>query len=233
MYNVLAKFYDDLVKDDDATKAWVDLIQQYTCPSSLLELACGSAEITIALANLGYQIDASDLSEEMLIEAKQKDIEQKINFFQMDMCHINLDKTYEVILCLCDSINYLIKDKDVEHMISQVYDRLDINGIFIFDMHSMDRLTEFEEEFYEAGVIDKHEYSWSILSEDNYIYHNFCFYDEQARVKQEQHIQKVYTPSEIEEMLSPYFTFEVKTDFIHNGITEGEKYFYICRKKEK
>ncbi len=231
MYNILAKFYDDLVKDDVATKAWVDLICTHTKRSSLLELACGSAEITLALATLGYTIDASDLSEEMLVEAREKDTDQKVNFFQMDMANMHVNKTYDSILCLCDSINYITKEEELKHMIFQVYERLNNGGVFIFDMHSLDRLEEFREEFYEEGTIQENQYSWSIISEDDCIYHNFCFYDEAARVSQEQHIQKVYTPTYITELLSPYFSIEVMTDFVNDGICEGEKYFYICKKE--
>ncbi len=232
MYSVLAKFYDDLVKDDKATQDWVDLITNYTNQTSLLELACGSAEITLALAKLGYQIDATDLSDEMLKEAKEKDVKQLVNFFQLNMSTFQLDKKYDTILCLCDSINYITQIEALQTMIKDVYEHLHPHGVFIFDMHSQDRLEEFREEFYEEGSIGEYQYSWSIMSEDENLYHNFCFYDSQARVQQEQHVQRVYTPEIITEILSPYFTFEVKTDFINDGLVEGEKYFYICKKEK-
>ena len=167
----------------------------------------------------------------MLVEAREKDTDQKVNFFQMDMANMHVNKTYDSILCLCDSINYITKEEELKHMIFQVYERLNNGGVFIFDMHSLDRLEEFREEFYEEGTIQENQYSWSIISEDDCIYHNFCFYDEAARVSQEQHIQKVYTPTYITELLSPYFSIEVMTDFVNDGICEGEKYFYICKKE--
>ena len=53
---------DALVKDEEATAAWRDYTRRYCPPGPLLELACGSGEISIALAGAGYTVDATDLS---------------------------------------------------------------------------------------------------------------------------------------------------------------------------
>lgn len=232
MYKVLAKFYDGLVKDDSATQSWVSLITQHITKKNIMELACGSGEITLALAKEGYQIDASDISKEMLEEAKQKDKDHSVHYYQMDMTQFHHDKQYDGIICLCDSINYILKDEELSSLFEKIYQALVPSGVFIFDVHSLDRLIEFEEEFYEEGVVGGQQYTWSILTIDDCLHHNFIFYDEDANYRQEQHIQKVYEPSKIEQWLSPYFVFDVKTDFDLEGIQEGEKYFYICRKKE-
>lgn len=232
IYNLLAQYYDGLVKDDQASKAWVDFIMLNISGKRLLELACGSGEITLALANQGYEIDASDLSQAMIDEAMKKTDANKVNFFIMDMCNIEVHKSYDGVLCLCDSINYLLQEEDINNMFQSIYDCLNVNGTFIFDMHSVNRLEEFEEEFYEEGIVDNNEYTWSILAQEDYLYHNFLFYDENAKVSLEQHIQRVYSHEMIESLLEPYFNFEVYTDFNQKGIQEGEKYFYICRKKE-
>lgn len=231
IYNVLAKYYDGLVKDDEATKAWVDLIEPHMQGKRILELACGSGEITIALANKGFEIDASDLSGAMIEEAKKKPGADKVNFFVMDMCDFSVDKKYDGVLCLCDSINYLLQEKQVENLIKDVYAHLEENGTFIFDMHTPDRLYEFEDEFYEQGIVEGIEYTWSIASEDGCIYHNFMFYDNEANASLEQHIQKVYMPALMHSLLEPYFTYEIYTDFDYKGIQEGEKYFYVCKRK--
>lgn len=231
IYNVLAKYYDGLVKDEEATKAWVDLIDAHMNGKNILELACGSGEITLALAKEGYVIEASDLSEAMIEEAKKKEESDKVNFFVMDMCQFDLQKKYDGVLCLCDSINYLLREEQIQSMIESVYAHLKEDGVFIFDMHTPDRLYEFEEEFYEEGIVEGHEYSWSISSEDDCIYHNFMFYDEEANASLEQHVQKVYSTQFMDSVLSPYFTYEIYTDFTQKGICEGEKYFYVCRRK--
>lgn len=72
IYNQLAEYYDDLVKDDEATKEWVNWIRSFLKPASVLELACGSGEITRSLAGLGYEVDALDLSAEWWKRPKKK-----------------------------------------------------------------------------------------------------------------------------------------------------------------
>ena len=100
------------------------------------------------------------------------------------------------------------------------------------DMHSVDRLREFEEEYNEAGRVGAHEYQWTIESEDDCIYQTFAFYDEEGRPALEQHIQRVYDPTWIMEQLRACgYAVQVCTDFTQKGITEGEKQFYICRKE--
>lgn len=231
MYETLAHYYDILVKDDEATQAWVDLIIKHMPKGNILELACGSGEITIALAKQGYQVHASDLSAEMIQEAKKKAGSEAITWSCMDMCKFDDPNIYDGILCLCDSFNYVLHKKDVEALFHAVNEHLREDGVFIMDMHSMDRLVEFQEEYNEAGKLDHHDYQWSIYSEDDEIYQNFAFYDEEGRVTLEQHVQRVYEPSYIEETLKQCgFDVLVYTDFDQEGVVEGEKQFYICRK---
>ena len=103
--------------------------------------------------------------------------------------------------------------------------------MFFFDTHSLDRLVEFEEEFNETGCFEDCQYQWSILSEDDYIYQDFAFYLDDGKIVQEHHIQRVYTPEWLETELKKYFEIlKVTTDFDLEGIQEGEKYFYVCRR---
>lgn len=232
MYQVLAKYYDALVKDDEATSAWVDLIKAHMPKGDIMELACGSGEITIALSKEGYHVSASDLSQDMIHAAMAKPGSNKINWSVMDMSKFEDEHTYDGILCLCDSFNYLLSDEQVDQMFSKVYAHLREHGVFIMDMHSLDRLDEFEEEYNEAGKIMSHEYQWTIYAVEDRIYQNFAFYDEEGRVTLEQHIQRVYDPMDIKTRLEK-LGFEVKiyTDFTQEGICEGEKQFFICRKE--
>ena len=51
IYHDLAEYYDDLVKDEEATLRWADLTEEVlSFPGcSILELACGSAEISCGI----------------------------------------------------------------------------------------------------------------------------------------------------------------------------------------
>lgn len=231
MYQTLAHFYDALVKDDEATKDWVDFIKRHMYGTSIMELACGSGEITIALAKAGYEISASDLSEEMIFMAKQKANSERIHWCVQDMNSLTISKKVDTVLCLCDSFNYIVEDTNIQTMFQTIYDGLHDQGVYIMDMHSLDRLLEFQEEFFEDGQIDGKGYQWTINSDEDRIYQNFAFYDEHGNCTLEQHIQRVYDPLLIEEWLIRCgFVVEIYTDFTISGIAPGEKYFYVCKK---
>lgn len=231
MYELLAHVYDALVKDDEATACWVELIKAHIPGKELLELACGSGEITIALAKEGYHVHASDLSYDMIEEAKKKEGSEQVAWSVKDMCDLHMDTCYDGILCLCDSFNYLLKEEQVRALFQGAFHHLKDAGVFLVDMHSMDRLTEFEEEYNEAGHVKNLEYQWTITSEEDRIYQNFAFYDSAGRVTLEQHEQRVYEPAWIlAELKEAGFQVEIFTDFTQAGICAGEKQFYICRK---
>lgn len=231
MYQILAKYYDALVADEKATLAWVDFIESHASFHSILEFACGSGEITLALANKGYEVKASDLSKDMIEEAKKKKGADKVEFFVHDMISF-LPEKVDLVLCLCDSMNYIIHEQDFRQVLHNAYQNLNEKGTFIFDVHSLDRLAEFQEEFYEEGIIQGNGYEWSIQTQEDYIFQNFVFFDKQAHPTYEQHIQRVYDPELIQKWCQEIgFDVEIYTDFKHPGITSGEKYFYICRRK--
>lgn len=230
MYQVLAQFYDALVADEKATQDWVHFIESHASFKTILEYACGSGEITLALAKLGYQIKASDLSSDMVEMAKKKKHADQVEFFVHNMVE-KLEEKADLVLCLCDSMNYVIEEDDFKQVLFNAYSNLNENGTFIFDVHSLDRLEEFENEFYEEGMINKCGYEWSIETQQDYIYQNFVFFDESAHPTFEQHIQRVYDPYQIKAWCEQLgFSVEMYTDFIHEGICEGEKYFYVCRR---
>lgn len=231
MYNHLANIYDALVGDPQATKAWVDFIITHADAPRYLELACGSGEITIALAKLGKQIDASDLSEEMLERAKRKVDNEDITFTKMDLRDLTTTQKYPAILCLCDSLNYVTDNEDIKTFFAKAYEILEPQGTFIFDVHSIDRLTEFEDEFLEEGHLLNFDYEWSIETHGDSIYQNFLFFDQEGKMTHEQHVQRVYSASLLEDWLkSVGFSVSIYTDFTKDGVHEGEKYFFVCKK---
>jgi SAM-dependent methyltransferase len=233
IYNQLASYYDALVKDDQATLAWVRWIEKRTRPCAMLELACGSGEITRKLHQDGFELTALDLSAQMIEKALEKSPE--ITFLCRDMKDLSGLPMYPAIACLCDSFNYILSEQEVEDFFEEVADHLASDGLFFFDTHSLDRLQEFAEEWNETGVFeDGVGYQWSILCEDQWLYQDFAFYGCDGHVEQEHHLQRVYDPAWLEKALTKRFDIvDVYTDFHLPGIQNGEKYFYTVRKKEK
>ena len=72
IYDQLARYYDALVGDDEACRMWEEFVKKHVKPCKMLELACGSGEITNALYQDGYDILATDISEAMINELNKK-----------------------------------------------------------------------------------------------------------------------------------------------------------------
>ncbi|MDK2798735.1 MAG: hypothetical protein PWQ70_354 [Clostridiales bacterium] len=128
---------------------WVDYIEaifkKYNVhPNLILELACGTGNITTRLAKRGYEMIGIDLSEDMLNVAVQKarDMDLDILYIHQDMTKFELYGTVDAILCLMDSINYIIKEEDLIKMFKLVRNYLNPGGLFIFDINSQYKLKE-------------------------------------------------------------------------------------------
>lgn len=232
IYSSLAKFYDALVGNEAATKQWVDFTIHHQQGNNILDMACGSGDIAIALTKCGFKVDACDLSEAMLKHAQSKMGSEAIHFFVMDMSKPCFLKNYDTITCYCDSLNYLIEDNQILNLFQAVYKALNNSGTFLFDIHSLDRIDEFKDEFYEEGTLNDLQYEWSILSDDDLLYQNFIFFDANAHRQMEQHIQRVYNPTWIyQQLVNIGFKVEIYTDFIQAGIQSGEKIFFVAKKE--
>lgn len=222
-YEYLAKYYDYLLGDEEAFDFWLEYINAKDY-HTVLELASGSGVLAGILKKQGKDVTASDISKEMKeVATNNFDGEYLI----LNMIDFDLHKKYDLILCVCDSINYLYEE-ELEQMFKSVYKHLNDGGRFIFDMHNPKRLEEFDEEYIEEGQIDENVYyQWTINSDtfDRTVNEHFTFYTPEGMI-QEQHTQNVFEPSVVKEKLeSVGLEPEVVMDFI-----EDEKILFIGTK---
>ena len=222
-YEYLAKYYDYLLGDEEAFDFWLEYINAKDY-HTVLELASGSGVLAGILNKQGKDVTDSDISKEMKeVATNNFDGEYLI----LNMIDFDLHKKYDLILCVCDSINYLYEE-ELEQMFKSVYKHLNDGGRFIFDMHNPKRLKEFDEEYIEEGQIDENVYyQWTINSDtfDRTVNEHFTFYTPEGMI-QEQHTQNVFEPSVVKEKLeSVGLESEVVMDFI-----EDEKILFIGTK---
>ena len=231
MYQVLAEFYDELVKDDSATALWVDFVVTHGNLGNILEVAAGTGEISIALAKKGYQVLATDLSENMLALARQKPEANLVSFQKVNLLEIDYQAQFDNVICFCDSLNYLASLQELEDFFNKAYLALKNEGKLLFDILSKDRLKEFLEPFIEEGKVSLGEYQWVIETHQNTLQHHFTFWVED-KILTEVHQQIVFDIFEIQRILKEVgFTFKVYTDFTKSGINEGERYLIVAQKK--
>lgn len=147
-YQHFALLYDELMTDVPYDK-WIVFIEQmmgkYGNESKhILDLGCGTGSISIPLASKGYTVTGIDLSEDMLTVAQAKAIQRGVNvtFYQQDMRELSNFSCFDVIGIFCDSLNYLKNEEEVQKTFQNVYNQLVPNGLFLFDVHSIYKVTE-------------------------------------------------------------------------------------------
>lgn len=103
-----------------------------------MELACGTGIQSVRFAKAGFDVTGLDLSEDMLEIARKraKAASEAIEFKQGNMLDLSQAGNYDLVTCYSDSICYMADEVEVGDVFKQVYDCLNEDGVFIFDVHS-------------------------------------------------------------------------------------------------
>lgn len=138
-YTGFASVYD-MFMDNVPYEEWAeyicDLLRRHQINSGLvLELGCGTGNLTRQLAAKGYDMIGVDNSEEMLSIARDKseNSDDSILYLCQDMREFELYGTVSAAISVCDSMNYILSEEELLQIFQLVNNYLDPQGIFIFD----------------------------------------------------------------------------------------------------
>ncbi|MGL5507043.1 MAG: class I SAM-dependent DNA methyltransferase [Paraclostridium sp.] len=245
-YKEFAFVYDELMNDVDYNK-WVEYIEKLiekedAQVKNILELACGTGNITIPLAKKEYDIAAIDISAEMLGVAKEKAEKQGIELvlLQQDIAELEFDVTgLDCVLCACDGFNYITYDDDLLNVFDKSYELLKKDGVFIFDISSYYKLANilggniFGENREDVAYLWKNYFD----DEENLLEMELAFFikdkDDKFNRFEEVHQQRAYTEEEIVELLQEagFESIKVFGDFTFESPKEdAERIFFVCKK---
>jgi ubiquinone/menaquinone biosynthesis C-methylase UbiE len=130
-------FYGDKPYADEAAFVHSCLQQCGVGPTHrLLELACGTGSHAFALEKFGYEIVATDYSEDMLncARTKAKSISSKVKFAQHDMRTLNIPGAlFDGATCLFDSIGYVETNEALVQVFQAIHRHLRTDGLFVFE----------------------------------------------------------------------------------------------------
>ncbi|MCD7826817.1 MAG: methyltransferase domain-containing protein [Clostridiaceae bacterium] len=137
IYGGFASVYDRFM-DNIPYDEWVQflhrLLKKYGVEDGIVaDLACGTGEITRRLETLGYDMIGVDLSQEMLNFAREK-CGADVLLLCQDIRELDLYGSVAAMVCLCDGMNYLCSEQQLEQVFSKASLFLDSDGVFIFDM---------------------------------------------------------------------------------------------------
>lgn len=141
-YDVFARFYDAVQGDRVAHAAYVRSLIQKHHPeaTTVLELACGTGSVLKQLDS-DYDVTGVDLSERMLEIAARKVPHARL--IRADMTEVALEDRFDVVLCVYDSINHLLRFAEWEAVFDRARAHLEDGGLFVFDVNTERRLASF------------------------------------------------------------------------------------------
>ena len=212
-YEKFAYAYDRIMYNVDYPR-WEEYINDLFLrdnhhPQKMLDLACGTGQLTMLLAKRGYEMWGVDRAEGMLKIARQKSAQSnlEIEFRQGDMRDFDLPQKFDTIVCTYDSINYMVNEQEFEVACRNVSNHLGMSGFFIFDVTT------------ERNIV-KHFHSQTFAENDqdySYIWQNIYTYaDKLCRTSltffiregdlfrrfEEMHIQRIFEVNTIKKMLN-------------------------------
>jgi SAM-dependent methyltransferase len=135
----LARLYDASMGDTTEVGSYIrHLIRQHKPKArTLLELACGTGAILKILAK-SYHVVGLDLSPQMLSIARKK--LPHVRFYCKDMVSFDLGKKFDVVICVFDSINHVLKFTDWQKIFRNAAAHLESDGLFLFDVNTEAKL---------------------------------------------------------------------------------------------
>ena len=234
-YDNIGQFYDEVMGDqaDVARQIRKFIVERNPKARSVLELACGTGALMKQLSR-HYEVTGLDKSSVMLALAHHKF--RHITLYQMDMVDFKIADRFDVIICMNDSINHLLKFSDWKKMFANVARHLNSGGTFIFDIK-----TEYK--FRELSVTPPilHEFDTNLLIIDvqrhksRYEW-NLRIYEHDAKNRYIRHEETLYQQAfplnRIREALSLKFKRIKVSDLEHARITpSSERLYFVATKK--
>ncbi len=249
-YRQLAKLYDFLMEDAPYDQ-WVDFTEQFVNKklaknqTKILDLGCGTGQVTWRLAEKGYQLTGVDLSADMLTEASSLALEKNLNiqWLQQDITELAGLVGYDIVTSYCDVINYITDQEKLASALQRIYHSLNEDGVFLFDVHSMNHVkNEMVDQLF-SEVYDDLAYIWFCYPGDHEgeMTHELTFFLKEAGHYQrfeEFHHQRTHPIATYLKMLNDagFKDIQLFADFQTEPITDynteepGDRIFFACKK---
>lgn len=247
MYEDFALVYDRFM-DETPYEEWCQFVvgrlkQDQITDGILLDLGCGTGSMTELLAKQGYDMIGVDLSDSMLDIAMEKRAQSGHNilYLQQDMREFELYGTVRAVICLCDSLNYLLEEDDLLTTFKLVNNYLDPNGLFIFDFNTV---YKYETVIGDSTIAENRE-DCSFIWENYYTAEDqINEYDLTIFVKQqkdlfrkftETHLQRGYTLETMKRLVeqSGLIFVEALDADTHGSVTETSERIYVIAREPR
>lgn len=230
---------------DNALKEELSDEKKLTSEKNLVvDLGCGTGNMTRILSAYGYDMIGVDSSEEMLSIAMGKQGEQdtSVLYLLQDMRELELYSTVGTVVSVCDSLNYLLEEEELVETFKKINLFLFPKGIFIFDFNTVYKYETvigdstiaenrddcsfiWENYYHKKEKINEYDLTLFIEQENGY-YEKF----------EETHYQRGYTLSQMREIVEKAgmeWMTAIDADTEGEVTAKTERIFAVAREKGK
>jgi len=138
-FTLIARHYDQLMAGVPYA-LWVNYLEALLRrvnyrPKTVLDVACGTGNVSELLAERGYEVVGIDISPNMIEIARTKG--SGVKYYVQDVSELDLGRRFDLAISLFDSLNYIIDVEKLAQAIKRVGDHLVSGGVFIFDINTI------------------------------------------------------------------------------------------------
>ncbi len=141
-FEAVAPYYD-LLMQNIPYLWWMHyvetLLDYFDRPAQkVLDLCCGTGNLSELLAINGYEVVGVDRSAAMIAQAKRKAQENRsgVRYYVQDAAELELGETFDLIVSLFDSLNNITEPARFAEAMRRAYRHLNPHGVFIFDLNT-------------------------------------------------------------------------------------------------
>lgn len=137
-YCDFAEAYDALtfnVPYDEIAEYYSGILCRMTSGKQLLDMGCGTGNLTVRLAKRGFEVIGQDASWEMLNIASAKS--DQVRWICQNMAETELGSRVDAVISTLDSVNHLESADEMLQCFQAVHENLKDGGAFVFDVNTV------------------------------------------------------------------------------------------------